>query len=271
MCFNISHGRTEIYLNPLYQVYQHRTPRLHSAHSATLDIHELLSDSIIAPLPYDSHNRESRSLDKTATAEAHRQDKLSLRNEPLLRVDIPVAEITTHKLEIHSRPLASGELDLFEATQLLRRRAFGSAVWEVHVQLRDSGTTHIAGVSNSRLSGVENFPERGIAARLRLAILRTRSDLKVLIGRLDSETGKLESGVGEAETKLIANVNFLRIEVAVVDLKLLVKVRLPIILAGGIDVSHDGSIVVGCLIGDRIRQVARRVHITIQNVDDGVA
>jgi hypothetical protein len=59
-----------------------------------------------------SHNREGRSLDKIATAESNGQDKLSLGNEPLLRVDILVAEITTHKLEFNLRPLAGGEFDL---------------------------------------------------------------------------------------------------------------------------------------------------------------
>ena len=44
-----------------------------------------------------------------------------------------------------------------------------------------------------------------------------------------SISSKLESGVEETITKFMANVNILRIEVMVVNLKLLVKIRLPVV------------------------------------------
>lgn len=86
-------------------------------HQSQYSSMDLLIQSIHAfSITEHSHYRESRSLNKVATAESNGQYKLSLRNEPLLRVDIPVAQITTHKLELDLRPLASCELDLLEAT-----------------------------------------------------------------------------------------------------------------------------------------------------------
>ena len=95
--------------------------RLHSArlfyHQSQCSSMDLLIQSIHAvSITEHSHNCESCSLNKVATAESNGQYKFSLGNEPLLRVDIPVAQITTHKLELDLRPLASCELDLLEAT-----------------------------------------------------------------------------------------------------------------------------------------------------------
>jgi hypothetical protein len=250
----------------------HTTPFCASALSRSLDrAAKKPSDQIIVSTTDYSNDRQSCSLDEIATAESSGKHKLSLRNEPLLRDDVPIAEITTHELELHLRPLTSGELDLLEAAKLLRGCTLRGAIREVQVQLRDGRATHVTSIADGRLSGVEDFLEGGVAARLGLELCGTRGDLNVFVGGLDGEGGKLESGVREPETKFIANVDVLCVEVTVVNLKLLVKVRLPIVLPGSVNVCDNGSIVIRSLVGDRVRQVAGRVHIAIKNIDDGIA
>lgn len=86
------------------------------------------------------------------------EDEPALRDQPLLRINVPVAQIAAHEFKCSFAPLARTEFNLVEPTELARRRAFRSTVRESDVQLGHSGAADIAGVANGDLGSVNGFP-----------------------------------------------------------------------------------------------------------------
>lgn len=115
--------------------------------------------------------------------------------------------------------------------------------------------TSIVSRVGDRHGDVDNVvPESWVASRLNWARLGNGGD-GVLEGR-DFDVGGIEGGVAETKAELVANGNVVSIEVAVVNLKTLIKPRLPVIDAGGVDSGGRRGIVISAVECDCVREMA---------------
>src|SRR5688572_27877935 len=92
-------------------------------------------------VPLLINDRQRRLLNEITTAKANRNRKLAFRNHPLLRLNVPITEITTHQLKRSCSPLTSAELNLVKSTKLARRCTLRRGVGERDIELRNSGAT----------------------------------------------------------------------------------------------------------------------------------
>jgi hypothetical protein len=209
------------------------------------------------------------SLNNIPAAEANIERELALRDNPLLANNIPVGQVTAHQLEPDSLALASLQVHLLEAAQLLGRGTRRCALGESDVQLGNTGTGDITAVGQRDGDVVDGLPQRGVTTGHDGAVFGVRCDL--IIDSLSLDVRDVEGGVRQTEAKLVADGDVAGVEVAVVNLELLVEPRLPVIVAGGVDGGGRRSVIVGAVERDGVRQVTAGVHVTVKDVSQRVA
>ena len=215
-----------------------------------------------------ANNGSLHAVPEIPAGETDVEAEASSRDQPLLGHDVPVAEVAAHQLEADSLGLARLEVDLLETSELADGSALGSSGREGDVELGNGGTGNVAGVGDGGVDGVDGLPESGVATGGDGQILGLGGD--GVDGRGTADAGGVEGGVGETETELVADGNVLGVEVAVVDVQLLVEPGLPVIDAGGVDSGGGGSVVVGSVEGNGVREVTRGVDLAVEDVNDRV-
>ena len=160
-------------------------------------------------------------------------------------------------------------MNLLETSELADGGALGSRRREGDVELGHGGACNIAGVGDGGVDGVDGLPESGVAALGDGQVLGLGGD--GVDGGGAADAAGVEGGVGEAETELVAHGDVLGVEVAVVDVQLLVEPGLPVVDAGGVDGGGGGSVVVGAVERDGVGEVAGRVDLAVEDVDDRVS
>lgn len=214
-------------------------------------------------------NSSLHAVPEIPAAEANVEAEGTSGNEPLLGDNVPVAEVTAHELEANSLLLAGLEVDLLETSELADGSALGGGGGKLDVQLGNGGTGDLSGVGDGGVDGVDGFPESGVAAGDDGQVLGLGGNGVDGCGAAD--TGGVEGGVGETEAELVADGNVLGVEVAVVDLELLIEPGLPVVDAGGVDGGGGRGVVVGAVESDGVGELSGGVDLAVKDVDNAVA
>lgn len=203
-------------------------------------------------------------LNDIPAGEAKVERKFPLRDDPLLADDVPVGQVTAHKLKANSLALASLEVDLLETTKLLGRCTSRCALGEANVQLGDASAADLSRVGKRDGNVVNRLPEGGVATGHDGAVLGVSGDV---VGKgLGGDIRDVEGSVGETKTELVADRDVVGIEVTVVNLELLVEPGLPVKVSSGVDGGGRRSVVVRTVQGNGVGKVTARVVVTVEDV-----
>ena len=110
--------------------------------------------------------RDLSNLLQIPAAEADADREIALGDEPLLRDNVSVAEVTAHKLKGDLLGLAGSQRDLLKAAELLNGCTFRRTVREGDLELGHCGALNIAGVGDRDGDVVDGFPEGRVTAWL---------------------------------------------------------------------------------------------------------
>lgn len=197
------------------------------------------------------------------------EGEFALRDDPLLADDVPVGQITAHQLKANSLGLTSLKVDLLEATELLGGSTSRCALGEADVQLGNTSTSDVAGIGERDGDVVDRLPQSWVTTGHDRAVLGVSGN--ILLQGLSLDIGDVEGSVRKTETELVADIDVMGIEVAVVDLKLLVEPRLPVVVTGGVNSSSGRGVVVGAIKCDGVGQTTAGVDITVEEIGQRVA
>lgn len=249
-------------------------PMLLSAVTTTVRAITTAASLTVAPIAREWVKRGRKR--KISARETSLDGDVTLANDPVLGVNVPVRDIATHERELDLLALARLEPDALEATEHSHRcHVTVGGLCEAEVQLRHSMACDGAGVGHSCLDGVEIVPEVRVATRLDACGWGCCRDGSAS-GAGDGHTAAhLKGGVRQAKPKLKSNRQIEIVKMPVVYEQALLEVALPCVRVAGVQqrrrVGDRDEVVVALLLGDGVRQVTRRIHISVEDINDAVA
>lgn len=204
----------------------------------------------------DSHLTGDLQVPATGT---NMESVIASNNCPLLRRHVPDAQIATPQLEGRFLGGPRLKLHLLEPAQL----PYGliSRCWELHVQLRDLSTSHIARVLQIGADLGYNVPEVLTATDSERTSSVFTGEL-LGVGRNVEALAKFEGRVRETKAEFVSRCNVLLVKVLVVDKITLLEVDFRLLA------DSCARVVVGLVLRNGVHQLSGWVHIAKENVVD---